>query len=84
MVVMAVCPLAEPPLLACVEVAGAEDAGFDVAGAALPGPAPFEELHAPSRSGQASPITRLWTMRRGIKDLPFVGIRICLLPQYVD
>jgi hypothetical protein len=54
------------------EAAGVEIAGSDAAGAteaALSEPASFEELHAPSRSTEASPATRLGTMRRGIKEV---------------
>ncbi|MDT0467772.1 hypothetical protein [Streptomyces gibsoniae] len=82
-VVVPICPLPELPPTAGAEGAGAEVAGFDVAGAtgaAPPGLVLFEELHAPSRNAEASPTTRLGTVRRGIKELPFVGSRIYLLP----
>ncbi len=62
------------------EATGVEFAGSDAAGAALSVPVPFEEPHAPSSSVEASPATRLRTMRRGFKEVPFVGGRVCLLP----
>jgi hypothetical protein len=66
-----------------VEAAGAGVVGADAAGstaAALSEPALFEEPHAPSSSVEARPATRLRTMRRGFKEVPFVGSRTyCLL-----
>ncbi|MER7187552.1 hypothetical protein ABT404_50235, partial [Streptomyces hyaluromycini] len=73
------CPFAGLLTAAGAEVAGVAEVAevAEVAGAAGAVPAvslPFEEPHATSRKAEASPAARLGPMRRGIKELPFVGV----------